>query len=96
MNTNPYPDPIGIQGFNDQKMEEKITAKKNFFGSKTTIYLSKASIKNIQVTEEVFSSQKRLSNTSKHDILKKNSTFVGNFCPPGSGYNPDTDPDPQP
>ncbi len=40
-NTNPDPDPIRIQGFNDQKLKKKITAeKKNFFGSKTAIYLS--------------------------------------------------------
>jgi len=42
------------------------------------------SIKKVQVTEEAFSSQ-RPSNTSKHELFKKNSTFVGHFCPPGSG-----------
>jgi hypothetical protein len=30
----------------------------------------KAFIKNVQVTEEAFSSSKRPSNTSKHDLLK--------------------------
>jgi hypothetical protein len=41
LNTDPDPDPIRIQGFNDQKLN-KITAEKkfNFFGSKTIIYLS--------------------------------------------------------
>jgi hypothetical protein len=63
-------DPIWIQGFNDQKMKKVQLKKLHFFGSKTTIYLS---IKNVQVTEETFRSQKRpsKSNTSKHE-LKKN------------------------
>jgi hypothetical protein len=84
---HPDPDPIWIQGFNDQKMKKKITAEKNYInlGSKTTIYLSLASIKNVQVTEEDFRSQKRPSNTSKHEPLIKFPTFVGHFCPPGSG-----------
>ncbi len=35
------PDPIRIQSFNDQKLKKKYSWKKfNFFGSKTTIYLS--------------------------------------------------------
>jgi hypothetical protein len=42
-------------------------------------------VKNVQVTEEAFSSQKRPSNTSKHELLKFFSTFVGHFCLPGSG-----------
>jgi hypothetical protein len=39
---HPDPDLIRIQAFNDQKLRKKITAKKklNFFGSKTTVYLS--------------------------------------------------------
>jgi hypothetical protein len=42
-----------------------------FFGSKTTIYLSLGlHIRNVQVGEEAFSSQKRSSNTSKHELLK--------------------------
>ncbi len=42
LNTDPDTDPIRIQGCNDQKLRKKITAEKtlNFFGSKTTIYLS--------------------------------------------------------
>jgi hypothetical protein len=50
--------------------------------------------------------QKRTSSTSKNEIYKLFSMFVGDFCPPGSGYgsrdpnesgsNPDdTDSDPQ-
>ncbi len=42
--------------------------------------------KNVQVTEEAFSSQKRPSNTSKHEIFQFFFTFVGHFCPPGSGF----------
>jgi hypothetical protein len=33
-----------------------------------------------QVTEEAFSSQKRPSNTSKHELLQIFSTFVGHFA----------------
>ncbi len=43
-----------------------------------------ASIKGVQVKKEAFSSQKRTSSTSKHDISKVFSTFVHHFCPPGS------------
>jgi hypothetical protein len=68
------------------------TEKKNcfFFGS-TTIFLS---LKDVQVTKEAFSSRKRTSSTSKYEIFSFFSTFVGHFCPPGSGS--DWDPDPQP
>jgi hypothetical protein len=45
----------------------------------------------VQVIEEAFSSQKRPSNTSKHELLQFFSTFVGHFCPPGSGSG-STDP----
>ncbi len=62
---------------------KKITAEKNLiFGIKN---YPLASLKDVQVTEEAFSSQKRPSNTSKHELLNKFSTFVGHFCPPGSG-----------
>ncbi len=44
------------------------------------------SIKNGQVTEEAFSSPKRPSNTSEHELFKNISNFVGHFCPPGSGF----------
>ncbi len=48
-----------------------------------------AFIKNVQVTEEAFSSQTRTSNTSKHGIFFL--LFMGHFCPPGSGSG-STDP----
>jgi hypothetical protein len=81
----------------------KIIAEKKFkfFGDqKLQFTYPYASINNVQVTEEAFSSQKRPSNTTKHDLLTFFSTFVGHFCPPGStdpiesGSN--TDPDPHP
>ncbi len=54
-------DLIRIQGFMT-KNGEKFTAEKiKFFGPKTTIYLSLGSIKDLQDTEEAFSSQKRTS-----------------------------------
>ena len=33
-NTDPDPDPIRIQGFNDQKLKKKNSWKKNFFDQK--------------------------------------------------------------
>ncbi len=87
----------------------KLKEIKFFFDQKLQFTYPKASIKNVQVTEEAFSCQKRPSNTSKHEPVKQISTFGGHFCPPGSGsgfpntdpdpltrLNPDTDPDPQP
>jgi hypothetical protein len=74
-------------------LKKKITAEKKlfFFDQKLKCTYSKASIKNVQVTEKAFRSQKRPSNTSKHELIKKFSTFVGHFCPPGSGSG-STDP----
>jgi hypothetical protein len=43
LNTNTDPDPIRIQGFNDQKLKKKNYSwkkKLNFFSSKAAIYLS--------------------------------------------------------
>jgi hypothetical protein len=59
------PDP----GFDDQKCKKNLLLKKKVFGSKTTIYLSLGLFKNVQVTEEVLSSQKRASSTSKHEMF---------------------------
>ncbi len=77
---------IPIQSFNDQK---KFTAEKKyylFFHHKLQFTYPYASIKNVQVTEEAFSSQKRTSSTSKHEISWVFSSFVGHFFPPGSGF----------
>jgi hypothetical protein len=60
-----HPDPHPEhQGFKDQKLK-KITAKIKFIflDQKLQFTYSQASTKNVQVTEEAFSSQKRTSNT---------------------------------
>ncbi len=77
---NTDPDPIRIQGFDDQKLKKIYSWKKNW--SQTTIYLSLGLHK---VTEEAFSSQMRTSSTSKHEIPNFFSTFVRHLCHPGSG-----------
>jgi hypothetical protein len=41
--------------------------------------------KAVQETGEAFSSQKRTSSTSKDEIYKLFTIFLGPFCPPGSG-----------
>jgi hypothetical protein len=53
--------------------KKKITAEKKikfFFYQKLQFTYPEASIKYVQVTEEAFSSQKRPSNTSKHELLQ--------------------------
>ena len=84
-NTDPDQDPIRIQGFDDQKLEKIYSWKKFFFRSKTTVYLSLGLHKG------------RPSNRRSLQLSKENirhfkiwnflifSTFVGHFCPPGSG-----------
>jgi hypothetical protein len=50
---------------------KKITAGKKikgFLDQKLQFTYPEASIKNVQVTEEAFCSQKRPSNTSKHEL----------------------------
>ncbi len=85
-----------ILGWMAKKLKKNYSWKKlNFFYQKLQFTYPKASIKNVQVTEEAFSCQKRPSNTSKHEPLKQISTFGGHFCPPGSGSGfPNTDLDP--
>jgi hypothetical protein len=90
---------------------KKFTAgKKKNFGLKTTIYLSLGLHKDVQATEEAFSSQKRTSSTSKHEISKnfpilwvifalldpdRDSEYgSGSIALIESGSN--TDPDPKP
>jgi hypothetical protein len=85
MDTSPDPDPSRIQGFNDQKLQ-KITAEKIFFCflfSKTAIYLSLG-------LHKVCPSYRRSLQLSK-EAIQHLSTFVGHFCPPGSGSG-STDP----
>ncbi len=89
------PDPIRIQGFNDQKVKKNYSWNfffNFFFISKTAIYLSPG----LQVIEEAFSSQKRPSNTSKHELLQIIVYFCGSFMPSWIRIRiPNTDPDPQ-
>ncbi len=79
LNTDPDPDPIRIQGFNNQKLEKNFSLKENyiFFGSKTTIYLS------LGLHKERPSYRRSLQ--IKTWTFNNFSTFVGHFCPPGSG-----------
>ncbi len=63
---------------------KKFIADIFFLLSKTTIYLS-LGLHDVQLTKEAFSSQKRTSSTSKHEIFEFFSNFLGLFCPTGSG-----------
>jgi hypothetical protein len=94
---DPDPDPIRIQGFNDQKLKKITAEKKNeiFFDQKLQFTYPYASIKYVQVAEETFSSQKRPSNTSKHELLQFFFYFCGSFLPSWIRI-PNTDPDPDP
>jgi hypothetical protein len=56
---------------------ENFTAKKiAFFLSKISILLSQGLHKDVQATGEAFSTQKRTSNTSKHDTDSLSSLFL--------------------
>jgi hypothetical protein len=97
---------IRIQGFNDQKLKKKLLLNKNqiFFESKTTIYLSLSLYKERSSYRRSLQLSKEAIQHFKTWTFKFVSTFVGHFCPPGSGStdpiesgsNPDTDPDPDP
>jgi hypothetical protein len=54
------------KNFKKLQLEKKIWIK----SPNLSIPIPYASIKNIQVTEEAFSSQKKPSNTSKHELLQ--------------------------
>jgi hypothetical protein len=69
LNTGPDPDPIRIQGFDDQKCKKFTAEKYNFFISKNKIYLSLGLHKGCPSYKEAFSPQKRTSSTSKHEIF---------------------------
>jgi hypothetical protein len=70
LNTYPDPDPICIQGFDDQNLEENLQLKIfiYFFDKKLQFIYPWASIKDVQATGEAFSPQKRKSSPSKHKI----------------------------
>ncbi len=93
---NTDPDPIRIKGFDDQKVKKSCSWILLFFSSKTTTCHTYPlpSIKDVEVTEEAFSSQKRTSSTTKHEI-KFFSTILGHFCP-DSEYESGSNLDPVP
>ncbi len=99
-NTDPDPDPIRIPGFNDQKLKKNYNWKffLYFFLLKNcNLPIPKDSIKYVQIIEEAFSSHKRPSNTSKHELLQIIVYFSGSFLPSWIRIRiPNTDPDPQP
>jgi hypothetical protein len=74
LNTDPDPDPIGSRVLMTKSLKKFTAEKKNyifFFDQKLkfTLYLSLGlHLKDVQVTEEAFSPQKRTSSTSKHEI----------------------------
>jgi hypothetical protein len=74
-----HPDTNPDPGLDDQKLKKKI--KPNIFLS---FYDQKLQFTYVQATREAFSPQKRTFSTSKNEIYKLFSMFVGNFCPPGS------------
>jgi hypothetical protein len=91
---------------------KKITAEKKinfFFDQKLQLTYPQAFIKYVQVTEEACSSQKRPSNTSKHEFFlllwvifalldpDPDSEYgSGSTGPIEYGSNTDSDPDPDP
>jgi hypothetical protein len=71
-----------------KKIEQKFIAENKigyFFDKKLQFSYPLASIKDVQATGDAFSPYKRTSSTSKHENSLLSSTFVGHFCPPGSG-----------
>ncbi len=82
-NTDPDPDPIRIQGFNDQKLKKNLQLKKK----------KKFLIKNcnLPIPRPPYSMSKLQKKPAAHKrghptLQNMNfSTFVGHFCPPGSG-----------
>jgi hypothetical protein len=95
--TDPDPDPIRIQGFDDKKfifLAMKLKKNLIFWGSKTRVkFIYPLGLqKDIQATEEASSPQKRTSSTSKHEISKYFSTFMGHFCLLDPEPDSETDP----
>ncbi len=72
---------IRIGGYDDQNLKE--VRQKNFFWQKIAIYLSYASIKGVQATEEVFTLKREHPASQNFEFLH----FCGypDFCTPGSG-----------
>ncbi len=78
--------PIKIQGFGDQKLEKNIQlGKKLFFEDKKLQFTYPLpSVKDVQVTDEAFSSQKRHPALQNMKFLNF-FYFCGSFWPSGSG-----------
>ncbi len=70
---------------------KKLQVKKKIFGSKTTIYLSPVLHKERPSYRRSLQLSKEAIQHFKTWTEKKNSTFVANFCTPGSGSG-STDP----
>jgi hypothetical protein len=69
LNTDLDPDIVWIQGFGEVYMNLPLEKKlKYFLNQKLQFTYPLALIKDVQVTEEAVSSQKRTSNSSKHEI----------------------------
>jgi hypothetical protein len=100
---NTDPDPIWIQGFDDQKIEKNLQLNKKNFWIKNFNLPIQGLHKGRPDYRRSLQISKRTSITSKHEISFF-STFVGHFCPPGSGSGStdlivsgsNTDPDPKP
>jgi hypothetical protein len=89
LNTDPDRDPIRIriQGFNDQKLKKKITAEifyYFFWDQKLQFTHPYASIRTSKLQKKP-SALKGSHPTLQNMNFKNFSTFVGHFCPPGSG-----------
>jgi hypothetical protein len=74
VNLKPDPDPIRIQGFNDQKLKKKNTVE-NFF---LLSLIKNCNLLMSKLQEKPFSPQKRTSSTFFLYVCRP-------FCPPGSG-----------
>ncbi len=84
LNTDPDPDPVWIQGFNDQKLKKNYSGKFFFLLSKTTIYLFLGLHKERP-------SYRRSLHLSKENIQH----FCGSFLPSWIRIRiPNADPDP--
>jgi hypothetical protein len=113
LNTNPDsdPDPIRIQGFNDQKLNKNYTKKKQNFFNQTAIYLSLGLHKvrpsyrrSLQLSREAIQHLKTLIKKKKNLLLwvifalldPDPDSGSGSTDPIESGSNPDPDPQPCP
>jgi hypothetical protein len=102
---NTDPDPIWMQGFDDQKVKKKNTAEIcfSFFDQNYTLLIPIGLHKGHPSYRRSLPPSKEYIQYLK--FINPFSIFVGHFCPSGSEYgsrdpaesgsNPDPDPDPQ-